>query len=245
MSDNFENREDARKWRRNFELRFKTVVRPESSKTLNFNNTMSATDMLAIINNANKYIPAGEILNFQFADGNYTLDRSLTFDGFFGGGEMNILGNAADESLSTAKNVYLDFTNSSDGIQINNTKLQVNTKCLKTRVVTGAENYIAIQYFNTPYGEISCNYALGTATETGSGIKVLYGSVDIKNNYVSNINVGIYGENARIYSNNNDDTGTMPNYGLVTRYAGTIGTTGTQPSGATANESAPDGGVIR
>ena len=78
----------------------------EENTTVNLDNSMSASAINALIAAQPKDLN-GYTLTFQFADGTYTLDETLDFSGFRGGGTLRIYGNSSDNSLSTTKSVNL------------------------------------------------------------------------------------------------------------------------------------------
>lgn len=79
----------------------------------------------------------------------------------------------------------------------------------------------------------------------GAGIQAQYGIYYIASNDFGNnvVEDAIYAAGSRVFSANN--TGNATQYGLRATVASTIGKTGTQPTGTTANESAGSGSVIR
>ena len=96
---------------------------PTLTQTINFNNSMTRAQIQAKINSVGKYVPQGQTLTFQFADGTYNLDQSLLFTGFYGGGTIHIQGNIAEPNafdLHTTQQVILDFSSGDrHGIQVN------------------------------------------------------------------------------------------------------------------------------
>jgi len=210
--------------------------------TVNLNSSMSASEIQGLIDGQPKNLN-GFNLNFQFGDGTYTLDSQLLFTGFFGG-TVRAYGNSSDNSLSTSKNVVLNFNSNSEGV--------IASKCMDFDVrymeisVQSSSNFrrctygIACPRFNVLY----C-YLRGNSTSLGASIYVSHGTSYTSGNYVSNIQNGIYaGWCSKIGSDGNDDTGTQPAYGLYALGGGVIAKNGTQPSGST-NEGTATGGEIR
>ena len=95
------------------------------------------------------------------------------------------------------------------------------------------------------YCYIRANVCTGDSVVGGSSVNIVRGIAEVSSTYISNTQLGIYAQNARVFSNNNDDTGTLPAYGITAGSAGTIGKAGTQPAGSTANELTSIGGEIR
>ena len=91
----------------------------EENTTVNLDNSMSAATINALIAAQPKDLN-GYTLTFQFADGTYTLNETLDFSGFRGGGALNIYGNSSNNSLSTTKSVNLDFSGTAglDGLYV-------------------------------------------------------------------------------------------------------------------------------
>lgn len=236
-------------WKINLEKRYANVCRKTYDRTINFDNTMSAADMQALIDPLHRNIPTNHQLIIQFEDGNYTVDAALLFSGFYGGGDLIIQGNRGDGNiLYTAQSVYLDFNNSTHAIQIQNCDVRIYIYNLKIRTVTTSSNYCPVYIINCPEATVCYNYLLGTNTANGSGLFITRGSHSYANsNYVATILYGLRESyNSHMASYNNDDVGgSSPAYGLYAEYGGAIGKRGTQPAGGTANELTNYGGVIR
>ena len=219
-----------------------------TTQTINFNNTMTRNDIQDLINAVPKYIKANNVVTFQFANGTYNLDSGLFFQGFYGG-QININGDTGQStSLHTNQNVHLNFNNGSHGLRcINNTGLsQIVIQNLK---ITTDDGLIGIALENEGWGRIRYCYLLSTG-QTSSGTFGIWATrgfrANVYNTYVSNSYVGIFAQlSARISSESNDDTGTQPKYGLGAYRASVVGKGGTQPSGATADETIANGGLIR
>jgi len=225
------------------------AVIPETTRTINFTSSQTAAQIQADIDAVGKYLPIGVVVTFQFGNGTYSLDNIIIFQGFYGGGQINIYGDTSQtDGLHTNHNVHLDFTGSAtNGIYcIHNSIRLVNIHHLKITADDGF-SCIALQRECT-YRAWYC-YLISTAQTSGGtfGIRALDGAnVWLSNNYFSNNYYAIGSElNAKVLSVNNDDTGTQPKYGLHSRQASTLGKNGTQPSGATADELESTGGEIR
>jgi len=87
--------------------RKKAVNVVESSTTLEFNSSMSVTEINKKIEGLGRYIPYGVTVTFQFANGTYTIDDAINITGFIGGGTIHVLGNGADNTRQLAKSVVL------------------------------------------------------------------------------------------------------------------------------------------
>ena len=222
----------------------------ETTRTINLDSSMSASDIQAKINEVGKYIPSGVTITFQFADGTYSLNNSLTFSGFYGGGKIYIQGNTSETnatSLHTTQQVFLDFSSQDcHGIMIDTNSVDVVVRNLKIKVKTSNTHRYAVGAIRGSRIYIGYSYLLGS-TNTYGILAHFYATFGyIRRTYVSNTWVGIHSDNALICSEENDDTGTPPRIGLRAHRAGTIGKRGTpQPSGSDYNEIAENGGEIR
>jgi hypothetical protein len=228
--------------------RYKGVLRSTNDRTIAIDNSMSASDINDLID-LHKHIPYGQIVTFSFSDGTYNLTDSLVFSGFYGGGALRIYGNTGDNSLSTTKNVFLDFNDDTNGIDIVGCSVRtVLVRHFKIRHETDVSTTYGIRFYNsTCYGDIRYNYLLGKGTARGANIYVIQNCrVRARDNYVDNVANGIYAnEMVEVYSYNNDDNpaGTQPATGLLAN-AAHIYKNGTQPAGSVNNESTTNGGVI-
>jgi len=226
------------------ELQNVTVI-PETTRTINFTSSQTATQIQADIDAVGKYIPKGVVVTFQFANGTYTLDNQLLFQGFYGGGRINIQGDTAQStSLHNNQNVHLDF--STGGIVYIDSS--VTRTFIKNLRITAADANICLNLSRVGFTNVwYCYLANDGKTSTVSrGVHATEGShVYVILTYFSNNYYGIFaGNTVQISSSGNDDTGTQPNYGLRSEANGTIGKLNTQPTGSTANESLGQGGNI-
>jgi hypothetical protein len=221
-------------------------LEPESNRTINFNNTMSVSEMQAEIDAIGKYLPWGNHVTIQFADGTYTMDR-LNVRGFYGGGSIRFRGNSGEGSnLYTSQAVFLDFSvAASYCFYLSSNLCNINFYNLKIR---HGSTYSCIFYAQGQGGSVNYCYLLGTTgTRDGYGVQTWVGTnfVEVEKTYFEDHYAGIRCEGARVWSTGNDDTGTLPHYGLQCGHAGVIGKTSTQPSGNNADEATWDGGEIR
>ena len=220
-----------------------------TSRIVNFDNSMSAAEIQALIDAVGKYIPAGIYITFVFADGTYTLNDSLEFLGFFGGGEASIEGNIAEADatiLHTTQEVFLDFSGTAGkGILISSHIQFYPVRNLKIKIDSASSGQCINVEHNFPAVYPWYNYFLGTGLAAGHGIYCHEAIAKCKANYVSNLYSGFTCECGKLYSDGNDDTGTQPKYGLWARAGATLCKNGTQPAGSTANELAQGGSVIR
>jgi hypothetical protein len=221
------------------------------SRTINFTNTMSSAEIQAEIEAAGRYIPKGVILTFQFADGSYTITNELELNGFYGGGSVYIQGNITEANASdlhTTQQVFLDGSSgaSSAVVDIDNCKAQVLVRNLKIAIKTSDTWRYGIYGRRSSFINVNYNYVYGNGNVYGGCIIFGNGTQGrVRENYVSNANSGVWADIvARLESQDNDDTGTQPRWGL-TASAGVIYKDGTQPTGSSGNENTADGGEIR
>lgn len=243
-------RNDDLIYKKNLEKRFASVCRKTYTRTINFDNTMTAAEMQAMVDALHKYIPHGHELTFQFADGTYTMTDQLVIAGFYGGGIINIYGNTGDgTSQSTAQSVYLDFAGQDcNGIVFTGCSVRyIYVRNLKIRVKsTTATNYAVRTVYSSSIVLFYYGYLLGTGTTHSVGFEAWSGRGSLYRNYMSNIYCAIRCYLiGHVFSKTDDDTGVMPLYGLMAYDGGVIAKSGSQPDGSTADEFTASGGVIR
>ena len=230
------------------ELQDITVI-PETSRTINLNNSMTASDIITEINSIGRYLPEGVVITIKFADGTYTLDQQIVISGFYGGGRVNMHGNTSESaSLHTNQAVHLNWTGSgSHGLYvIANTNPDWTFQYLK---ITTDDGYTGLICQRMRYCFVGYSYFVSTG-KTSSETRGVYiineATAQVTNNYFTGQYYAIEArDEAHIYSTINDDTGTQPNYGIRAINASTIGKNSTQPSGSTANELSQNGGIVR
>lgn len=217
-----------------------------SDTTLNFTTSDTITAMQTAINAVAKDLN-GYTLTINFADGNYTLDAFLDFEGFRNG-NIIVQGNTGDStSLSTAQSVYLDFSGqNSYGLYFNNCMATILVQFLKIKI---ADNAGKACIYGKNTGKISIYYCYLLSAGKTTSTRAVYGQsapAYVYNTYVDNFYYGIVEAQCFFVSNNVDSIGTDCNYGLYSVDGGVIGKGGAnQPTGTTANELTSTGGVIR
>ncbi len=223
---------------------------PAKTQIIYLNNSMSALEIQEIIDNVPKYIPSGESITFQFKDGEYKLDGRLVFNGFFGGGKINIQGNRSEENatqLHTSQKVFLNFTNLEpyhSGFSISSKLSYFNIYNLK--VFANPNDWEGIISLYGSHYLVEYSYIIGN-NSYGIGFYCSNdASCDLEYNYLSTLKQGISAsKNSRVYSRDNDDYGDLPETALISLSGGIIAKYSTQPEGSLANESVFGGGVIR
>jgi len=152
-------------------------------------------------------------------------------------------------SLSTTKSVFLNFSgqNSKGLVFTNNSIGYIYVNQFKIAIKTDSISEEGI-YLNTnsTYFRINQSYIYGNSTTYGYGVRVQSSSnVRIYNTYFSNLKEAIFSnETSIIYSYDNDDTGTVPQYGLYCKRAIIFKTSSLQPSGSIGDEYTDMGGKI-
>jgi hypothetical protein len=226
-------------------------IGPETTRTINLTNSMSADVIQAAIDAVGKHVPYGVTVTFQFADGPpYVLNHSLSFQGFYGGGRILIRGNPAESTgLHTDQAVFLNFSGQDcDGIEAWWNSATVQIDFLKIMVKTDAVNTAAVLAYGDSYVRMSGDYVLGTSPSHGNAVKISYdGVMEVGGTYVSSTYYGqIADAGSTMFSSDNGSTGTSPSFGLYATYAGTIvKINASQPAGTLATEGTAYGGEIR
>lgn len=218
--------------------------------TVNFATSMNAVDIQTLIDAILKYIPYGYLVTFQFADGSFTINSTLYWGGFFGGGGIKIYGNTTETDatvLHTTQQVILDFTGAAgDGLIVNDNSVSVDVFNLRVQV---ADTYKGLSFSSSifPVRAYYNYFELAGVSAPGYGVYCWGGvQADIRQSYFTAGQYGIYAlNNSTIHSNGNDDTGTQPTFGMRAQSNSTIGKTSTQITGSSSDEVTGGGGVIR
>jgi len=220
---------------------------PETTRTVNLSHTMSADQIQTAIDAVGKHVPYGASVTFQFADGTYTLNHPLTFQGFDDGGRILVLGNRAESAgLHTDQAVFLDFSGQDcDGILAYGNSATAEIDFLRIMVKSDSAGTAAVKASWDSFVEMSGDYVTGTSVSTQSfGVYMDYGGMlKVSGTYFSNIHYALtacYG--STVSSDGNGSTGTSPAYSLYAVYGGTIAKNSSQPAGP---EIATAGGEIR
>ena len=216
-------------------------------RTVNFTSSMSAAEIQSLIDNLPRNL-GGHTLIFQFADGTYSLNASLFFNGFYYG-TIKILGNTGESGAHTNQAVQLgtSTTLSDPFISVKWCTARVEIENIKADASLGSNTKDAIYVAGCSLITIiGCYTTSPAAINNTSGIWVDGTNAFIYDNYVDG---GLFGiratTGAQIGSGNNYSTGTNPSYGLAASLAGRIGKyNATQPTGSTANEFTSGGGEI-
>ena len=175
--------------------------------------------------------------------------------GFYGGGIVNVHGDISEANatiLHTSQNTIID-TSASDikyALLFENCQVTINVLNLKITSKDSAGNAAACVRIESCVFRTTvwyCYLVMDGIANSSSGVKTFFAPVvDVFRNYFTGATWAIRTNLSRCYSNENDDTGTQPRYGLYAVGASTIGKAiGTQPTGSTADELTTGGGEIR
>lgn len=227
---------------------WKPVVTSEKSRTINFNTSMSTAEIQDEIDKIDRHIPYGEVIVLQFADGTDTFSSTLEINGFYGGGNIRVLGNAANASLADTKNVVLDFSGvTSFGIRAYNNAIQLDVTYLEIRF-NSTSDYAGFVSSNSPgTSNVSFCVFIGTANTSGSGINAFGTSrVNMSSNRFANSLRGARASKmGTIYSEDNESVaGNLPQFGLVAFGGIIFQGNATQPTGSASDTSVANGGQI-
>ncbi len=230
----------------------KTYTFEDESRTINFDTSMLTEEIQEKIDQVGKHIHSGTVLTFQFSDGTYQLTNSLVWEGFYGGGIINIQGNVSESNAGTyhtSQLVRLDGSqHSTNTLYLKNITAQIYIKNLAVRV--GDSDYIsAILIERCIFTDVWYCYLYATSKTHDNRALTANWWANCKSyyNYVSGINSGIHAQNSsEIFSHNTPSCGTNPNYGLRVWTAGKIFKwDGIQPTGDIVNELIHSGGMIQ
>ncbi len=181
-----------------------------------------------------------------------SLDAAISINSFYGG-RITMQGNTSeydDNQRHTSQDVVLKQTSSSSAVfDIRNSNVYIkNIRCIAYSGKTAIDNYdsdVSIMYSSVQSAGVgsSSGYAYND-NATGSPAAATTGKVF--RCLVEGFKYGILaGDNSKVYSIQNDDTGTKPVYYLYATSNGAIGKRGAQGNGSTADELTSNGGVIR
>jgi hypothetical protein len=220
----------------------KGYVAPQGSVTFYYDSgTFTDTQFQSDIDSLGKYIPYGNTVRFVFSNGTYTIDQQITLNGFYGGGTLEVEAQNGVTGPTTSQNVIFTLSNTGNfyfrdsrvrfwfqdiECTFNNNSAVLINACSSMWIYdcyfnNSTTDGAAVQIYSTPYCSLARNYFTGSNTA-------------IKSQNMS-----------LVESNENDDTGTQPLYGLGAYSGSTIGKSSTQPTGSTASEYTTSGGEIR
>lgn len=190
--------------------------------TVNFDSSMSVADMQTLID-AEPKNQNGYSLTFQFADGTYSFDDTLTFSDFFGG-DLIIIGNDSDGvPTGVARSVLLAGTTDAPLMAITNCQRVFHEylECMNTNVTSGT---IIVSFSDCNSVEVIRSTAYGASTPYGYGFNCYGGTSAVFNGvYLSVLERAIsctYGGKAILLGADSTLTGNTAD--LVATHAGEV-----------------------
>lgn len=222
------------------------------NQTISIPSGSTAAQINALIAAVPKYIPYGSTVVFQFADGTYTLNATLSFSGFLGGGSIVLYGNLGEANATvahTTQAVHLDFSATNcEGLFFYGNKCNVGIYNLRISAISNTSSRRCVYFQQCHTVGLCYSYLLGTNnTGTNTGACVLVtdcaGGI-IVSCYFSFHVYGIYANRTALSSATNSSVaGSEPCYGLYVS-AAQLRKTSTQPAGSVAAEATTSGGQI-
>lgn len=186
------------------------------------------------------------VTTFQFEDGEYTDSTALVFEGFLY--PIKVQGNTSEanaEVKHTTQEVHLNAAaTTSDVLRFENcVSVDVRNLKMSNNSASGAR---CIRCINSNV-EDRFNYYVGSAISSGYGSFATDGGTlrSTSNYYTSNRYPIRSDDGSTINSKDNDDTGTLPAYGLMAIGGTLIKFDTNQPSGSVGAEFTNNGGEIR
>ena len=219
--------------------KIKPKLKLEESTTVNLDSSMSAATINALIAAQPKNLD-GYTLTFHFADGTYTLNDTLDFYNFYGGGYLNIYGNASNNSLSTTKAVHLDFsgTDGLDGILAKDVSgVSLDVRYIKVSLANASNHAYGISFDNCSNATCWYNYVTAAGVSYGRGYFATHGtSCHIEKCYVTGLSIAFYmSYYSQSYIRDCDESGTQPAHGIYANAGAIVGRYGTYPTASSVN----------
>lgn len=215
-----------------------------ATRTVNLLTTDTTAEKQAKIDEVPRQASVGGAqVIFQFEDGTHTETATLTFQGFTY--SIVIRGNTSDPTgLSTSKSVTIDGSSLAANVLTIRDCFRVTVDRLKILPQTSSWQS-GVYSTNCNRLEVRRCYIQGNGSTTGIGCYYIGSNGKVSDTYFNTMDTAMFIDNCHISSQNNDDTGTSPEYGLYATDAGIIGKNGTQPSGSISSELSDTGGVVR
>ena len=217
-------------------------LEPGSNAVIYFTNTESSAIMQAKIDSMNKFLPYDRYYTFWFRNGTggtyATMTNPLVWQGFYGGGVINIYGNSANARIRrTNQTVSLCFTNAHrNGLEIKNNNVGFDIQNLKVQVLSPrhATNNASPLYVLKCDKSVRARgcYFWGTTTNDGRGVYVNDGKVGLESNVYGYVKTAIYGAQcAQIYNRDSISTNEAPSWGFGLTSGSIAGNWGLYPTG--------------
>lgn len=213
--------------------------------TINVDNTMTVQEIEAAIAAVDRFIPYGDSVVIQFADGVYTVNERIDISGFYGAGVLIVQGNreeADHDAKHTTQQVILDGSGAPAATGVirfdSCTPQQVQVRNLKT-LFNNLEPCIAIEFIFCSFGYALWNYIHGTSAGSHYGHCLQFAFTPTSRCRQNVVGYSGYGISAlhgsQVLSDDNMSNGVndQPYYGLHGKYGGVVArVTGvSQPAG--------------
>ena len=217
---------------------------------INIDSSMSAADINAIIENQPKNLN-GHTLTFQFADGVYVLDDTITFSYFYNG-TLVIQGNPSEDyniahtnqavtiDTSSASRVAFKLHQIHTKTYVYNFKFVINNDGISGLDAYYCTGFIYVQgnYFKTLSGYSASHYPRGVCACNNSKIYAI-------NNYFDGMYVGLQARYfGTLLSSNSLSTGANIYNALQVYNGGVIFKAGTQPSATVEQTTSITGSAV-
>lgn len=216
---------------------FPSVPVLREDKTVNFDDSMSAADVQALIDEQPK-LSNGATLTYQFADGAYSFDTDVTF-GEFDGGKVYVRGNTGESGLHSNQAVVITLTDGANLVFNNCQWLWFDNIKIARSGVAGYSLFVVGSPFVLIIG------CMVTEVTNGRCMQCSYGRVFIAECYLDGGTYGAYADqNGYVTVRGCQSSLTALTYGTVAR-TGLAIRDGNAPAGTTANTLELEGGEVR
>jgi hypothetical protein len=208
---------------------------------------LSAEEIQTKVSAAPRYIPAGATLIFDFDPGEYVLDRTLRWQGFYGGGNLIIQGTSDSPQVPqvpTSRLEILNFTGQAgDGIVSANNDVNVIIRNLAVWIQDDPSGYRGILIRSTDYAYVAGNYVRGGGMSHSYCVLADDASVaDIHHNRLQDCKFAVSASRATVDATDNDSGGQTVSYGANAEAGGVLTLTSPVPDGPFR---ARKGGILR
>jgi len=227
------------------------VYAPSTGETFNLTNAQTAAQIQAVIDTAPKTIPYGTTLTFDFAAGTYTLDASLVFSGFSGGGTLAITGDTTN-TVGTLDRI-LDFSGTAglSGVVVSGCSCRVEVHGFRVNVTDDNTEWTqAFSASRCSYATLLDIHAVGTgntAADNSIGISAAESTTLVTVGCrLENLEFGFYAFSGSTIVPSGSSTGTAVDYAYTADGAEIRKVTGETYAGGyiTGENNAINGGSI-
>ena len=150
----------------------------DTSRTINFDNSMTVVEIQALINGVGRHLSDGITITMQCANGTYGYSSPIVIQGFYGGGNIVFQGDTTETNataLHTTQSVIFNMTDSSGieitgnrngNITVQNLKINLTGLTSSKRGIDVADSsakvYISYNYFT--FDNVTYGYAINNIT---------------------------------------------------------------------------------